>query len=286
MNRRIEKNLFCFPFLLVCALFATLQAQPPASPIKPQPFYKQCPALTTDKAADDAVTRAIASLKGKDAKIRTQAAQRLSQACDSRAVEPLIELLRDEDPLIRIAAVEALGKLGASEAVVYLVDLIFDNDWRVRMSLISTMASFKIFKARNAVLNGIANPGGVEVTDENDLRVRCAAILTVNQLQDVQYSRKAILFLHFFMESKQENIRRLAEQTMYELKNTRNGPTEMYALLKQHYFFEIRRWVAYWIAKLNLENAREVLQYAAINDSDQRVRQEASEALKQLPAAK
>ena len=88
------------------------------------------------------------------------------------------------------------------------------------------------------------------------------------------------------MESKQENIRRLAEQTMYELKNTRNGPTEMYALLKQHYFFEIRRWMAYWIGKLNLENAREVLQYAAISDSDQRVRQEASEALKQLPAAK
>ncbi|MGH9831751.1 MAG: HEAT repeat domain-containing protein [Blastocatellia bacterium] len=286
MNRRAEKNLFWFPFLLVCALFATSQAQPQASPIKPQPIYEQCPALTAGKATGDAITRAITSLKGKDAKIRTQAAQQLSQACDRRAVDPLIELLNDEDPLIRIAAVEALGKLGASEAVSFLTDLINDNDWRVRMALISTMASFKIFRARNVVLNGIANPNGADIVDENDVRVRCMAILTVNQLKDVQYSRKAILFLHFFMESKNENFRRLAEQTMYELKNTRNGPTEMYALLKQHYYFEIRRWMAYWIAKLNLENAREVLQGAAANDADSRVRQAAADALKQLPVAK
>jgi len=286
MNRRAEKNLFLFPFLLVCALFATSQAQPPSSPIKPRPIYEQCPALTAAKTTDDAVTRAIASLKGKDAKAREQAAQQLSQSCDSRAVDPLIELLNDEDPLIRIAAVEILGKLGASEAVSFLTDLINDKDWRVRMALISTMASFKIFRARNVVLNGIANPDGAEITDENDMRVRCAAILTVNQLKDVQYSRKAILFLHSFLESKHENIRWLAEQTMYELKNTRNGPTEMYAILKQHYYFEIRRWMAYWIAKLNLEKAREVLQHAAANDSDQRVQQAASEALKQLPAPK
>jgi HEAT repeat protein len=286
MNRRAEKNLFRFPFLLVCALFATSQAQPQASPIKPQPLYEQCPALTAGKTADDAVTRAIAALKSKDAKLRTQAAQQLSQACDRRAVDPLIELLQDEDPLIRIAAAEALGKLGDPAAVSFLTDLISDKDWRVRMALISAMASFKIIRARNVVLNGIANPDGVDIADENDMRVRCAAILTVNQLKDVQYSRKAILFLQFFMESKHENTRRLAEQTMSELKNTRNGPTEMYALLKQHYYFGVRQWMASWIAKLNLENAREVLQDAAANDSDSRVRQAASEALKQLPAAK
>jgi len=286
MNRRAEKNLFWFPFLLVCALFGASQAQPPASPVKPQPFYEQCPALTAGQATDDAVTRAIASLKGKDAKLRTLAAQQLSQSCDRRAVDPLIELLQDEDPLIRIAAVEALGKLGDPAAVSFLTDLISDNDWRVRMALISTMASFKIFRARNVVLNGIANSNNNEITDENDMRVRGAAILTVNQLKDVQYSRKAILFLHLFLESKRENVRRIAEQTMYELKNTHNGPTEMYAILKQHYYFEIRRWMAYWIGKLNLKNAREVLQDAAANDSDQRVRQAASEALKQLPEAK
>ncbi len=286
MSRRAEKKLCWFPFLLICALFATSEAQPPASPVKPQPFYEQCPALTAGKATDDAVARAIASLKGQDAKSRTQAAQRLGQACDSRALDPLIESLNDTDPLIRVAAVEALGKLGDPASVNSLVELIFDEDWRVRMALISAMASFKTFKARNAVLNGIANSNGAEITDENDMRVRCAAILTVNQLKDVQYSRKAILFLHLFLESKRENVRRIAEQTMYELKNTRNGPTEMYAILKQHYYFEIRRWMAYWIAKLNLENAREVLQYAAANDSDQRVQQAASDALKQLPAAK
>jgi hypothetical protein len=202
--------------LLICALFGASRAQPQAPPIKPQPIHEQCPALTAGKTADDAVTRAIAALKGKDAKTRTQAAQQLGQSCDSRAVDPLIDSLRDEDPLIRIAAVEALGKLGDPASVDHLIELIFDNDWRVRMALIGPMASFKPFKARNTVLNGIANPNGADITDENDMRVRCAAILTVNQMRDVQYSRKAILFLHFFLESKHENIRRMAEQTMYD----------------------------------------------------------------------
>lgn len=272
--------------LLICALSGASQAQPQAQPIKPQPIHEQCPALTAGKAADDAVTRAMASLKGKDTKARTEAAQQLGQSCDSRAVDPLIESLRDEDPLIRIAAVEALGKLGDPVSVDDLIELIFDSDWRVRMALIGTMASFKTFKARNTVLNGIANPNGADITDENDMRVRCAAILTVNQLRDVQYSRKAILFLHFFLESKHENIRRMAEQTMYELKNTRNGATELFALLKQYNFFQIRRWAAYWIGRLGIESGREVLQNAAANDPDPSVQRVAADALKQLPAVK
>ncbi len=286
MNRHFEINLSLLSLPLAFALSVAAFAQTQPAPVKPQPIYEQCQPLTAGKAADDAVARAIAQLKSKDAKARAQAAQQLSKPCDSRAVEPLIDLLKDEDPLVRIAAVEALGKLGDLTSVDFLIELIFDKDWRVRMALISTMASFKTFKARNTVLNGIANPSGADITDEDDMRVRCSAILTVNQLKDVQYSRKAILFLYLFLESKHEPIRRLAEQTMYELKNTRNCATEMFALLKQHNFFEIRRWAAYWIGKLGIENGREVLQNASANDSDPRVRQAAADALKQLPDPK
>ncbi len=284
MNRGIEKNLL-LSLIFICALCGAARAQTPA-PLKPQPIYEQCQSLAAGKAADDAVALAISALKGKDAKARIQATQQLSKACDSRAVDPLLDALKDDDPLLRIAAVEALGKLGDPASVDFLIEVIFDQDWRVRMALISAMASFKTFKARNTVLNGIANPSGAEITDENDMRVRCAAILTVNQLRDVQYSRKAILFLYGFLESKHEPIRKLAEQTMSELKHTRNFAPEMFALIKQHNFFEIRRWAAYWLGRLGIEEGREVLQNAATSDSDPRVRQAAADALKQLPAAK
>jgi HEAT repeat protein len=286
VKTHISNYLFAISFLFACTIFDAASAQTPPPPLKPQPFYEQCQSLAAGKSGDDAVAQAIAALKGKEAKTRIQAAQQLGKSCDSRAVEPLLDLLKDEDPLVRIAATQALGKLGDTESVEPMVELVIDKDWRVRFALISTMASFKTFRARNTVLNGIANPSGVDVTDENDMRVRCAAILTVNQLKDVQYSRKAILFLYSFLESKHEHIRKLAEQTLFELKNTRNFPSEMNALLKQHANFEMRRWAAYWMGRLGLESGREALENAAANDPDARVKLAASEALKQLPVVK
>jgi HEAT repeat protein len=149
--------------------------------------------------------------------------------------------------------------------------------------MISAFASFNTFLARNAVVNHIANPSGADITDETDMRVRCAAILTACQLKDVSHSRKSILFLYGFLQSKHENIRKLAEQTLMELKSTRNGAREMAAILKQSNDPSLRRWAATWIGKIGLEDARDALQQAATNDADSSVRQLATESLKQLP---
>lgn len=272
--------------VLLSALLSAGSAQAQPAALKPQPFYEQCAALKTGAANDDAVTRQLAALKDKAAPVRAQAAEQLSRSCDTRAVEPLIDALQDEDAQVRIAVITALSKLGDTTAVQPLVEVTGDKDWRVRLALISALASFKMVRARNVVLNGIANPGDADISDENDLRVRAAAILTLNELKDVQFSRKAIVFLYIFLRSRHAHIRQLAEQTMAELKHTRNAASEFGAILKYDHNRELRRWAALWIGKLGLEYNREVLQTAAASDADPEVRQTAAEALKQLPGAK
>lgn len=254
-----------------------------SSGIKPQPIYEQCKALIAGTATDDAVAKSIAGLKTPDAKVRKLSVQQLGQSCDKRAVDPLLDLLGDPDPTIRIAAVEALGKLGDQETVQSLIEITGDQDPGVRLALVSSLASFPTFKARNAVVNNIANPNGEDLSNQDDLRVRCAAILTVCQLKDVSHSRKSILFLHGFLNSQHEATRKLAEQTMLELKNTRNAQTEMIAILKQSHDPALRRWAATWIGKIGFTGARDALQEAAATDSDASVKQLAAESLKQLP---
>jgi len=267
--------------LSVCVWLGAACAKAQTIPIKAVPVYEQCQALTA--GTDDGVAKSIAALKSQDAKVRAQAAKQLSKSCDSRAVDPLIDALKDSDMDVRIAIVEALGKLGDPNSVEFLINVIGSSDWRTRLTLIGALASFKTFLARNAVLNQIANPNGADITDETDMRTRCVAILTVCEMKDVYYSRKSILFLYGFLQSKHENIRKLAEQTLMELKNSRNGASEMAAILRQSNDPSLRRWAATWIGKIGLEGARDALQQAATNDADTSVRQLATESLKQLP---
>ncbi len=282
MKHQLVSGFLCAFCFLVCVRAQT-------ATVNPLPLYNQCQSLTSGTsggATDEAVAHAVASAKDKDPKVRVEAAQQLSASCDKRAVEPLVELLRDRELSVRLAAIEALGKLGDADSVRELNELIDDQDWRVRMALVGALASFKTFQARNLVVNGIANPNGADIADLDDMRVRCAAILTANQLTDVIHSRKSILFLHLFLQSKREPIRLLAEQSMFALKNTRNGSSELIAILKLSTSPEVRRWAAEWIGKLGIENARDILTEASIKDPDERVKQAAAEAIKALNNAK
>lgn len=253
-----------------------------SAPVKSLPIYEPCPALAMGTAADDSVAKAIAALKTQDTKARVQAAQQLSRACDKRAVDPLLDSLSDKDIAVRVAAAEALGKLGDQDSVQPMIDLLAEQNFEVKRAMVSALASFPGFKGRNAVVNQVANPSGAEISDDADMRLRCAAILTACQLKDVSHSRKSILFLFDFLNSKHANIRALAEQTMLELKNTRNGQTEMIAIMKQSSNPVLRRWAATWIGKIGFTGAREALQEVAASDSDAEVKRLAAESLKQL----
>lgn len=252
--------------------------------VKSLPIYEPCQSLVAGSAADDAVAKSIANLKSQDSKIRVQASLELSKACDKRAVDPLLDLLAgDPDTQVRIAASEALGKLGDQSSVQPMVDVLASQKIEVKTAMVSALASFPGFQGRNAVVNQVANPSGVEVIDDADMQLRCAAILTACQLKDVSHSRKSILFLFDLLNSKHANIRALAEQTLLELKNTRNGQTEMIAIMKQSNNPVLRRWAASWIGKIGFAGAREALQEAADNDKDPEVKRLAAESMKQIP---
>ncbi len=250
--------------------------------LKPLPIYEQCVELAAGSAENDVTAKAIATLKDQNPAKRSEAARLLGKSCDKRAVDPLLEQLDDSDLDVRIAVIEALGRLGDVSTVQTLVDAIFSNGWRVRTALISTLASFKTFNAKNMVVNGIANPNGADISDIDDMRVRCLAILTMNMLKDVSHSRKSILFLHPLLKSSHAPIREMAEKTMFALKDTRNGPTELMALVKQSNDPHLRKWTVEWIGRLKIERARELLENTAAGDSDPKVRQAAKDALEAI----
>ena len=246
------------------------------SSIRAWPLYQQCPSL---QASSDTAPGLIASLKGKDAQKRVKAAELLAKSCDSRAVEPLVAALKDSERSVRIAAVETLGQLGDRSTIEPLIEIATDEDWRVRAALARSLCSFQAYQASNAALNVLSNPGDRKVIDEGDLRARCAGILMVNQLHDVRFSRKAIGFLFLFLDSENQTLRHIAEETALELKNTRNGFHELVGILKQHNYPVFRRKSAYWLGKFNLEEARPALSEASIGDRDSSVQRAAREAL-------
>lgn len=276
-NRKIV-----FLCLSVCLWGNAACAKAQSAPIKSLPIYEPCPALTAGTTQDDAVAKSIAALKSQDAKARIQATQQLSKSCDKRATDPLLDMLSDPETSVRIAAAEALGRLGDQDSIQPMMDLLGGQNIQVKTAMTSAFASFPGFKGRNSVVNQIANPSGADITDEADMRLRCQAILTACQLKDVSHSRKSILFLYGFLDSQHPHIRALAEQTLMELKNTRNGETEMIAILKQSNNPVLRRWAATWIGKIGFTGAREALQEIAVGDSDAQVKQLATEALKKL----
>ncbi|MEO6727278.1 MAG: HEAT repeat domain-containing protein [Blastocatellia bacterium] len=266
--------------VLVMSVFACAQSQPQASsaqPIHALPLYKQCQALVDSNAA---VPAAIAALKDKDTQKRIKAAETLAKSCDSRATKPLLAAVReDEDLAVRVTAIEALGQLGDQEAIDPLIESIDGAAWQVRLAMARTLASFQVYRANNATLNVLTNPGDKKITEEGDLRVRCQGILEVNQMRDVRFSRKAIGFLFLFLDHEQPEFRRIARETALELKNTRNGFHELAGILKQHNYPEFRRKAAQWLGKFNMEEARPVLEDAAASDRDSSVKQAAQEAL-------
>jgi HEAT repeat protein len=274
---RLVIGLF-FALFVVSIICAPAFAQPPAGlqPLRAEPLYEQCSSLQN---IGEAVAGTIASLKDKDAQKRVKAAETLAASCDARAVEPLVATLKDPEVAVRVAAVQALGQLGDRSAIELLIEAIGDEDWRVRAALARALCSFQAYASSNAALNTLANPAGKKITDEGDLRARCQAILMINQLRDVRFSRKAIGFLFGFLDYQDEKLRRIAQETALELKNTRNGFRELIGIIKQSNFPDFRRKAVYYLGKYKIEETLPILTEISIEDRDPVVRKMAKEAV-------
>ncbi len=267
-------------FACLMALTAAKAQTSPSSPsVRALPLYEQCKILVDASEKAPALIAALSELKDKNPQKRIDAAKTLGKLCDTQATEPLMVAYRDENLSVRVAAVEAMGQLGDTEVIDPLIESIPDQDWQVRMALVRTLASFQVYRSNNAVLNLLTNPGDNKITEENDLRVRCFGILTVNQMRDVRFSRKAISFLFMFQDHEKPNFRHIAEEAGLELRNTRNGYHELAAILKYHNFPDFRRKAAYWLGKFSTDEARAALEDSAANDKDPSVKKAAQDAL-------
>jgi HEAT repeat protein len=282
---RTLRSFFTRDFIrrFAVALLALAGGAFAAAPARAQavPLAAQCDALGENQS--EGVNHALAALGGKDLSARVAAAQELGAACEKRAVAPLVSLLGDEDPLVRVAAVESLGRLGDRSAIDPLIELTGDGDWRVRLALARALCAFQQPRASYAALNFILGKG--EPQDADDMRPRAAAAVAVHQLRDASYSRKALIILLSFAEKPSEPVRRVARETLYALKETRNGSIEFVGLLKQSRNPYHRRDAAYWIGELRLERGRDALGEVAANDPDAEVRKVAAAALAKLGKA-
>ena len=278
MKKWLKINLVC-TLIWLCGLPAYAQVK-----LAPLPLLTPCAQRASDAAAEQAAQPFIAKLRDKEATVRVQAIEHLSKGCYQAAANPLVAALQDTAPTVRAAAITALGKLAARDTVEDLRMMTGDADTSVRLALIQALSTFTSFPARNAVLNNIANPSDLEVSDETDVRVRCVAILTLNEMSNVEHSRKAIYFVYGFLKSRHAVVRQVAEQTMLALKDTRNAPIELITILKTHNNPELRRWAAVWLGNLGIELGRDALTAAAALDANPAVKDAATKALAQLKA--
>ncbi|MEP7271345.1 MAG: HEAT repeat domain-containing protein [Acidobacteriota bacterium] len=286
--------LLAFPLLIVMTLVACGQAKPGANASKFQIqapiLYEQCASLEAGGQSKE-FDQELGKLKSADLKTRSEAAERLAGRCEGRAVAPLLTMLReDKDALGRAAAARALGKLGDREAIDPMREAIADPAWEVRLAIGPALSSFQVHRASYDVLNQLVNPNSMTVIDEGDLYARCQAVLAVNQLRDVNFSRKSVHFLFFFLDNETNPVyKEMALATLTELKNTRNGPHEFVGVLKQNLNPLYRIKAADWIGRLGIASGEEALIETAANDRDPRVRDAASAALvklKQLSSGK
>jgi len=250
-----------------------------------QPLYVACaPANGTDadlpKLPAEVESDPLFSEKGRSEQ-KVALIARVRRACQPASAARLLVPLEDEDPQVRLAAIEALGQIQQPEVIEPLVERVGrETDWQVRTALAWSLASFQSHLPSSAVLNLIANPGSQPIRGgETELRTRCAAILAVNQLRDVRYSRKAVVFLFAFLDLPDPRMVKVAEQALSLLPETRNGYHEMVGIIRKHGFPDHRSKAAVWLGRWRATSARPVLLEVAAKETHPRVLQAVKEAL-------
>ena len=296
MNRQWRPARMALP-LALCLLAVSGQSAVPdegQGEAMLQPLFVACTPASGADAKLPALPAGVASdplflEKGRpEQKIALIA--RIRHACQPASVARLLVPLEDEDSPVRLAAIEALGQLQQPEAIDPLIDRIGrETDWSVRTALARSLASFQAQHPSSAVLNLIANPGTQPIREgETEIRARCAAVLTINQLRDVRFSRKAVSFLFAFLDLPDPRLVKVAEEALSLLRETRNGYHEIVGIVRKFGFPEHRAKAALWLGRWRATSARPVLLEVAAKETNPRVRQAVQDALALLdtPAPK
>ncbi len=242
----------------------------------------QCESLTTG-SPEDAIARDLASLTAPQSEGQTEEILRqLAGSCDTRAVGALIARLGASSLPTRLAAIDGLGRLGGQASAEALLTQLFDPSPQIRLALIPAMVAFPEFRMRNSVLNSIARGNPQETETPEKASLTGVAMLTLNQLIDTSFNRKAILFQFDLEQAGIPAIQPTVASSMRGLTKTRNGVRELIGILKKHNAPVIRQWAATWLGKLRVEEARDALQNTAVKDLNPAVKAAAEAALREL----
>ncbi len=129
----------------------------------------------------------LQQLRSIDWKVRSQAAEKLGESGDQRAVPALVKALEDKDRNVREAAAGALGNIGNASAVDPLLETLRDSDRSVRRSAAEALGRIgdervierllpllkdKDSDLRSAVAKALETMGGRKLNDT--LRAACA----------------------------------------------------------------------------------------------------------------
>lgn len=280
----MKNKLFLTALLLSISVFSS-QAQDATDNEKfmpkARPIIQQCELKDAD---DPAIAKAAKDVVTADNAAKIKIAADLGSTCNKKSTPILLGLLQDKETDVRLAAIEALGRLGDEEAVEPLTDLRSEPNWKLRFVLGPVLAAFPVWKARYSALNFVASSSEVKM-DSDDIRARCNAVLALQQLTDVSFSRKSMRFLIGYLDIEDEKIRQIALATMKEMPKTRNFQFEIIGELRQANNPHVRKKCAYWIGELKIERGRDTLIDKATNDPDPEVKKEAAAALKKLGKA-
>ncbi len=101
----------------------------------------------------------LQQLRSLEWKVRSQAAEKLGESKDPRAVEALVKALKDKDRNVREAAAGSLGRIGDASAVDALLEALKDYDQCVRRAAADALGMIRdervIFPARVQLEVGI-----------------------------------------------------------------------------------------------------------------------------------
>ncbi|MBI4650112.1 HEAT repeat domain-containing protein, partial [Candidatus Desantisbacteria bacterium] len=221
-----------------------------------------------DKAIP-AVPILIKKLKYEDSELRKYSAQALGSIKDNSAVEPLIKALKYNDPEVTTAIVKSLGNLKDKRSFNPLIALLKNNKTKRMIRLV-------IVDALCDINDKGSSPVLIEILNDADDVLRVAAS---GALWKLEHNDKALNQLFSALKSKDENTKRVAAQTLAQLKDNKFVPFLIDELNDKE--SSIKENAAWILGKIKDKRAVDPL-IAALNDKDTNVEMYAAEALGEI----
>ncbi len=204
-------------------------AKPAAEQAKPAAAEPPKPSAPPAKQAapPDPFDSAMTDLRSNDAAARRQAAEKLGQLRDQKAVPALIKALSDQSPLVRQSAADSLGLMTSREAAPALADLLAkDAEASVRQQAAISLSYIMDQNTGPALIKALKDPAQP---------VRYAALHTLGVIRYAPAEKEIIGML----SSEDKSMRRGAIAALGQMQSKAAGEPIAAQLADQDQFVRI-----------------------------------------------